>query len=166
VTAVEDRFICGVKAQHPLPGNGEPPLENVRAELALRDYSLGAYAVDPDVNVTMPEEIAPGHVLRWSTLEALVADAEVSPTDPAELVPWLRALPVGSVLLDNDGDAWQVMRVTIHPHRADPYDRVVLSCAAVSWQWSTDLLDRDDEQCAEMSHQAPFRVLHTPDGGR
>lgn len=95
-----------------------------------------------------------------------VPDAGLSPTDPAELVPWLRALPVGTVLLDNDGDAWQVMRVTIHPHRADPYDRVVLSCAAMSWQWPTDLLGLDDEQCAEMRHQAPFRIIWSGGGER
>lgn len=43
-----------------------------------------------------------------------VPDESLSPTDPAELVPWLRALPVGSVLLDKNEVAFQVWELAKH----------------------------------------------------
>lgn len=37
-----------------------------------------------------------------------VPDASLSPSDPAQLVTWLRALPAGTVLLDENEIAFQV----------------------------------------------------------
>lgn len=41
---------------------------------------------------------------RWP----LPAPLEQSPTDPAELGAWLRALPFGTILRSDSGNAWQV----------------------------------------------------------
>ena len=164
MTDIKERSLFGVKVEPPLPGNGETPLENVRAELALLGYSLSAHVIHPDVNVTMPDEIAPNHVLRWSTLEALVAEAEArtSPSDPTELVAWLRALPVGTVLLDfrEKPKAWMVQ---VFPHHSDAdgrCDETVLVMTGMQFVFWRCL----DKELLHLTEFAPFRVLHTPAG--
>lgn len=69
----------------------------------------------------------------------------LSPTDPAELVPWLRALPVGSVLLDRRTDAWQT-------RQANGDGPIIISC--VTGGKSTYL---EDKYAADyLAEWAPF----------
>lgn len=51
----------------------EEAWENVGNYVRQRDRSLSAYVVDPRVNVEVCDEITPTHVLRWSSLEVLLA---------------------------------------------------------------------------------------------
>jgi hypothetical protein len=148
------RSLFGVGVEAPLPGNGDTPLENVRAQIALLGRTLSCYSVHPDVKITMPDEIAPNHVLRWSTLEAIVAEAEArtSPADPADLVTWLRALGLGTVLIDKDGIAWQVQ----------PFMRHTAVYPADGWGEPHD--QGRDTDMRDLAKHAPFRVLHAPGG--
>lgn len=80
-------------------------------------------------------------------------DTSPSPTEPGELVPWLRALPVGTVLLDKHQRAWQVGRTG---RRA--------SCLMLVNFASPFLLDNDSDM-AQVCHSGPFRVLWSSGGG-
>lgn len=68
--------LFGVAVDPALPGNGDTPIDNIRAELDLLADRIARYTIGPDADVSMPDEIAPGHVLRWSTLLALLGGAD------------------------------------------------------------------------------------------
>ncbi len=82
-----------------------------------------------------------------------VPDTSLSPTDPAELVPWLRALPVGSVLLDREGDAWQLREANSKHLR--------FRCTSGESHYLYD-----DPSIPEMTDWAPYRLVWTSGGGR
>lgn len=72
-------------------------------------------------------------------------------TEPVDVVAWLRALPVGTVLLDRDRDAWQLVGI----------NELTFMCVDGSLTADVD----SDYQMAAMSEYAPFLVLWTPGGG-
>jgi len=76
-----------------------------------------------------------------------VPDASLSPTGPDELVAWLRALPVGAVLLDRNGDVWQ---------RRDHG----------GWRSITDEFIYSIEDFRGLTGYAPFRLIWSSGGGR
>lgn len=83
---------------------------------------------------------------------------EVDPaelTEPLDVVAWLRALPVGTVLLDSGSVAWQ-LRLFARNLSAVPAD---------GWGESHNLAREDHAR--DMARHAPFRLLWTPpqDGG-
>jgi len=47
---------------------------NVEAYLRQRTRALSAYVVSPTVQVEIADEVTPGHVLRWSSLDMLLAE--------------------------------------------------------------------------------------------
>jgi len=78
-----------------------------------------------------------------------VPDTGLSPTDPDELVPWLRALPVGTVLLDKNEIAFQVW---------ERYDHEAVFPAVVD----NRIYHRNqDSDMRDLSRRGPFRVLWT-----
>ncbi len=82
-----------------------------------------------------------------------VPDASLSPTGPAELVAWLRALPIGAVLLDKYEDAWQVRKSGLHPR---------VSCVADQKGYYLG----NDYDMREMTQWAPFRLIWSSGGAR
>jgi len=82
-----------------------------------------------------------------------VPESGLSPTDPAGLVPWLRALPVGTVLLDNDNDAWQVRQTT----SGHVYMRCVVGDKSAYL---------NGKYASEVVAWAPFRIIRSSGGGR
>lgn len=82
-----------------------------------------------------------------------VPDEGLSPTDPAALVPWLRALPVGTVLLDARERAWQlrIQRMSAPP------------TFLLTGSTSPYRLGRPADMHSMVKH-APFRVLWTSGG--
>lgn len=81
-----------------------------------------------------------------------VPDETLSPTDPAQLVPWLRALPVGAILFDKYGDAWQVRNPSLHPR---------ISCVAGQKGYYLG----NNYDMGEMAQWAPYRIVWTSGGG-
>ncbi len=82
-----------------------------------------------------------------------VFDTSLSPTDPAELVAWLRERPASTVLLDRRGDAWQVRSTS----RGD----VRLRCTT-----GESYFVHDDPSLPELTDWAPLRVIWTSGGPR
>ena len=78
-------------------------------------------------------------------------DESLSPTDPVRLVPWLRALPIGTILLDKYGDAWQVRNLGLHPR---------ISCVAGQKGYYLG----NDHGMREMAEWAPYRIAWTSGG--
>lgn len=76
-----------------------------------------------------------------------------------DLTAWLRGLPIGTVLLDVDGDAWQVRRLSEY----DKSDRqfVAIQMVGSEGPWDRD----DDDDMAELAVSAPFTVLYMPPVG-
>lgn len=93
--------------------------------------------------------------------------SEIEPvelSEPVDVVAWLRALPVGAVLLDKDGMAWQLHVLGRGPGRlsTDP-DRTAFHCAV---DGSPPRWRAVDEDMRQMARWAPFRVLWPlPPGG-
>lgn len=99
------------------------------------------------------------HVALLAEVERLqgeldIPDESLSPTDPAELVPWLRALPVGAIVLDKLGDAWQVRQATA----GHPYIR------CVAGDKSGYLAS--DREAREMVEWAPYRLVWSGGAGQ
>lgn len=97
--------------------------------------------------MTHPDDLAGADVFD-------VPGTSLSPTDPAQVVPWLRALPLGSVLLDNEGDAWQ----SYGGGASSPYFLGIGSLKV----WSTAI----DDDMAQLAAWGPFRAVWTSGGGR
>lgn len=78
-------------------------------------------------------------------------------TEPVDVIAWLRALPVGTVLLDSGADAWQCTRVP--PDEGGGEGFTAFRCVPEEY-----LLCEVDEQqhMVYMARFAPFRVLWTP----
>lgn len=86
-----------------------------------------------------------------------VPDESLSPSGPAELVAWLRALPVGTILRDNLGAAWHLDdRPSGHPPTR-------------AWLATGDehryMLDSAVDM-ATMAAWRPFRIIWTSGGGQ
>jgi len=82
-----------------------------------------------------------------------VPDTSLSPTEPDQLVPWLRALPVGAVLLDRRADAWQA-------RKANGDGPIIISC--VTGGKGTYL---EDKYAADyLAEWAPYRLVWTSAG--
>ena len=84
-----------------------------------------------------------------------VPDASLSPTDPAELVAWLRALPVGAILLDRQDSAWQLR----HTSGGHAYLRCVVGDKGC-------YLSDDYGMTETMVEFAPYRLVWTSGGGQ
>lgn len=77
-------------------------------------------------------------------------------TEPVDVVAWLRALPVGTVLLDSSCEAWQSGYMESH------YASVVaFHCVGDDYAFRID----SAVDMATMAAFRPFRVLWTPGGG-
>lgn len=48
--------------------------KNVANYVRQRDRAMSAYVVHPDLNIEVADEITPTHLLRWSSLEILLAE--------------------------------------------------------------------------------------------
>ena len=86
-----------------------------------------------------------------------VPDRSLSPIDPAQVVPWLRALPVGTILRDDLGAAWHLDdRPGSHP-------------STRAWLATGDeyryQLDNPTDM-ATMAAWRPFRIIWTSGGGQ
>lgn len=106
----------------------------------------------------------PHHLQRAVPLDAEPEPVEV--TDPLDVVAWLRALPVGTVLLDEKQvppRAWQKRPWHEHTHC---YDRPSpLEFEALVMAGSEEAYDlRDDDDTAMVAAEGPFRVLYMPPG--
>jgi hypothetical protein len=87
------------------------------------------------------------------------AVVSVSPSGPDDLVAWLRALSIGTVLLDESGHAWQ--KNDFRPILSDdPEPYIAFGCAIGDSQHPT----LDDRAMLAMTVWRPFRVLYTPAG--
>jgi hypothetical protein len=104
----------------------------------------------------------------------LTAAAVVSPTDPAEIGAWLRALPSRSILIDRHHCAWQVGHGEVTYYLGDGCevksefpallragDDVPL---AIETPEDVDLSADVDSDVAALAQWAPFTVLWRPDG--
>jgi hypothetical protein len=83
-----------------------------------------------------------------------VPDESLSPSDPAELVAWLRALPAGAILIDKSGNAWQL--------RQTSGDQAYIRCVAGQKGYYLS----DDYGMNEMAEWAPYRLVWSSSGGR
>lgn len=81
-----------------------------------------------------------------------VPDRSLSPTDPAELVTWLRALPNGTVLLDKNEVAFQVWKLAKH----EVIHPAILGGGIYHRNRDADMRD--------LCRLGPFRVLWTSGG--
>jgi hypothetical protein len=92
------------------------------------------------------------HAVRHSTAEPQPEPDPVEVTEPVDVVAWLRALPVGTVLLSADRVAWQV--------RADggPADVVYSATGGYFYRG-------DEPEMTELANEGPFLVLWMPPGG-
>ncbi len=93
----------------------------------------------------------PHKAQRTVPLEVASDPEPVELTDPVDVIAWLRALPVGAVLLDKDGDAWQLCKgllPTAFQRIGGTYDYPV----------------QYDEYMNRVARDAPFRVLWRPGG--
>jgi hypothetical protein len=84
-------------------------------------------------------------------------------TEPVDVVAWLRALSVGTVLLDEHEPprAWQVRPWCEYAHRADPREFAALVMAG-----SEEAYELGDEQDVRMvAAEGPFQVLYVPPEG-
>lgn len=92
------------------------------------------------------------------------ADLEVTPdpdpvelTDPVDVVAWLRALPVGTVLLDREQRAWQLRQWSWSSERGH----------VANWAWygaNTHLAYNVPNGLTAFAAERPFRVLWMPGG--
>lgn len=80
-------------------------------------------------------------------------------TEPTDVVAWLRALPVGTVLLDSSTDAWKLASFPT-AQGAAPF--VAFECTNDDYRYRLD----DAVDMATMAAWRPFRVLWTPGGGQ
>lgn len=83
--------------------------------------------------------------------------AEIEPvelTEPVDVVAWLRALPVGTVLLDGRGRAWQ-----LRAQRTTGRSTFLLTGSTSPYRLAAIADMR------AVAKSAPFRVLWTPGGG-
>lgn len=85
-----------------------------------------------------------------------VPDTSLSPTDPGEIVAWLRALPVGTILRCEGGEAWHL---DDRPG-GDPSTRA-FTCTGDEFRYMLD----DEVAMATMASWRPFRVLWSSGGG-
>lgn len=91
-----------------------------------------------------------------------VPDTSLSPTNPAELITWLRDRPVGTVLLDKDERAWQLRQWSFASDRGH----------VANWSWyganaRHEAYDRFNEtRLLLLAEHGPFRVIWTSGGPR
>lgn len=92
-----------------------------------------------------------------------VPDDSLSPTDPGELVAWLRALPLDTILRDERGEAW---KFTEYPGR--PLSRpVTRPFQAFACTGEDELyLVRDEGDMAKLAGFGPFRLIWSTGGRR
>ena len=76
-------------------------------------------------------------------------DQDIGTPPPAARFAWIRALPVGAILTDARGDAWQIRRTTA----GRPY------IACITGGKSGYLAS--DPELAELAEWAPFRLVWT-----
>lgn len=81
-----------------------------------------------------------------------VPDRSLSPTDPAELVAWLRALPLRAVVLDNEDDACQIK-----------YDGPLVPYRLA---WAGGSVNLGADRAGMLAARAPFRLIWTSGGGQ
>ncbi len=81
-------------------------------------------------------------------------DTSLSPTDPAELVAWLRALPVGTVLIGRDGTAFQI----------HPFGR--RTAVIPAWPGGGLYHRESDRHMRDLAAHGPFRLIWSSGGGR
>jgi hypothetical protein len=85
-------------------------------------------------------------------------------TEPVDVVAWLRALPLGTVLLDGKGRAWQKRLWHEHTYCYDIESPVEFPALVMAG--SEEAYDlRDDDDTAIAAGEGPFDVLHLPTVG-
>lgn len=100
--------------------------------------------------MTHPDSLAGADVFH-------VPDRSLSPTDPAQIVPWLRAQPVDTILRDHLGAAWR-----LHERPGGhPSTRAWLATGD-EYRYQLD----DPTDMATMAAWRPFRIIWTSGGGQ
>ncbi len=100
----------------------------------------------------------PHRAQRTVPLDAVAEPEPAEVTEPLDVVAWLRALPVGTVLLDSDGDAWQL---TAQTNWWGEFDHAAFMCIDNVIRARLD----DETMLSSLAEWAPFRVLYVPPGG-
>lgn len=124
---------------------------------------------EPFIPVSMADGCGPFFAVPRSAVEEVVVPQPQSDpaelTQPVDVVAWLRALPVGAVLLSTREPerprAWQVRPWHRYcgAHTRDEFTALVMAGSEEAYDVG------DDEDAAMAAEEAPFRVLWTPEGG-
>jgi len=108
----------------------------------------------------------PHRAQRTVPMDAPVEPEAAEVAEPLDAVAWLRALPMGTVLLDEHVPprAWQKRLWHEHTHC---YDRPSpIEFEALVMAGSEEAYDlRDDDDTALVAGEGPFQVLYMPPGG-
>lgn len=118
----------------------------------LRDWTECLYTVeDIPVSAWWTNEPGDGYEIDSEFYVDLKPRKPVlSPPDPAELPAWLRALPVGTVLLDHFDVVFQAQALVAH------------TIFIPAWAGGGIFHTNRDGDMRDLCKHAPFRVLHTP----
>jgi hypothetical protein len=80
-----------------------------------------------------------------------------------QLIAWFRALPAGTVLVDDNGHAWQVCERLVHSHDGTPMGEPTRHLFMITMEAPYGLAD--DEDLESVIESAPFTVVHMPPVG-